>query len=234
MASKTFLTRLDDAVREYALFDHPFYKAWSSGSLRPSDLQEYARQYYHFEKTFPTFVSAVHSNTEDAETRHQLLLNLIEEEHGENNHPELWMRFAEAVGADRESVKNVTLFPEMRQLLDTMRDLTRNGSTIEGLAALYGYESQIPEISRSKIDGLIKHYGVTSDDGLSFFRVHEEADEIHSRAEREHLADLIASPEDEERAVVAAGAAAKAIYDMLTGIVTRCNIPTAATAGASV
>lgn len=223
MATPTFLARLDNAIGEHAVFHHPFYKGWSAGTLSMSDLQEYARQYYHFEKAFPTFVSGVHSNTEDPETRHQLLLNLIEEEHGENNHPELWLRFAESLGLDRAQVKNVELNAATGELLGTFRKLTRDGNTLQGLAALYAYESQIPENSRVKIDGLIRHYGITSDDGLSFFRVHEEADEIHSRAEREHLAGLIRTEKDEEQAIESAGIAAKAIYNMLTGIEEACK-----------
>jgi pyrroloquinoline-quinone synthase len=223
MATPSFLARLDNAIGEHAVFNHPFYKAWSSGMLSLSDIQEYAKQYYHFEKAFPTFVSGVHSNTEDPETRHQLLLNLIEEEHGENNHPELWLRFAESLGVDRDDVRNVELNEATKQLLATFRKLTRDGNTLEGLAALYAYESQIPENSRAKIDGLIRHYGITSDDGLSFFRVHEEADEIHSRAEREHLAGLIRTEQDEEQAIESARVASIAIYNMLTGIDEACK-----------
>jgi pyrroloquinoline-quinone synthase len=223
MATPSFLARLDNAIGEHAVYGHPFYKAWSNGTLTLSDIQEYAKQYYHFEKAFPTFVSGVHSNTEDPETRHQLLLNLIEEEHGENNHPELWLRFAESLGVEREDVRNVELNQATKDLLATFRRLTRDGNTLEGLAALYAYESQIPENSRAKIDGLIRHYGITSDDGLSFFRVHEEADEIHSRAEREHLAGLIRTELDEEQAITSARTAADAIYKMLTGIDEACK-----------
>jgi pyrroloquinoline-quinone synthase len=224
MASSSFLDRLDYAIKEHALYNHPFYKAWSAGKLSPADLQEYARQYYHFERSFPRFVSAVHSNTEDAETRHQLLLNLIEEEHGESNHPELWLRFADALGVDRDEVKNVELSDAMKQLLAEMRRLTRDGNTIQGLAALYAYESQIPENSRAKIEALIRYYGVTSDDGLSFFRVHEEADEIHSRAEREHLASIIKTEAEEDEAIEAARLTSKAIYEMLTGLAAHCKM----------
>lgn len=223
MATSSFLARLDSAIGEHAVSEHPFYKAWSAGKLSLADIQEYAKQYYHFEKSFPTFVSGVHSNTEDPETRHQLLLNLIEEEHGENNHPELWLRFAESLGVAREDVRSVELNPATKELLATFRKITRDGNTIQGLAALYAYESQIPESSRAKIDGLIRHYGITSDDGLSFFRVHEEADEIHSRAEREHLAGLIRTEQDEEQAIESARTASKVIYDMLTGIDEACK-----------
>ena len=49
-----------------------------------------------------------------------------------------------------------------------------------GLGALYAYERQTPEVSKSKIDGLKAHYGVTDDKSLQFFTVHMKADEWHS------------------------------------------------------
>jgi pyrroloquinoline-quinone synthase len=221
---QSFFNRLDAAVAEYSLLKHPFYQAWSAGTLTMETLQTYAGQYYQFEKRFPTFLSAVHSNTEDIRHRQQLLENLLEEERGEVNHPELWLRFAEAVGAERTLASRTDAFPETQNLIDTLRELTRNEDTLAGVAALYGYESQIPEISHTKIEGLTKHYGVTSDTGLAFFRVHEKADEIHRQAERDLLADLVSSPEDESRAIESARTVAKAFCHMLDGIVRECGV----------
>jgi pyrroloquinoline-quinone synthase len=220
---QTFFDRLDAAIAEYALLSHPFYQAWTAGTLTRETLQTYAEQYYQFEKRFPTFLSAVHSNTENTAHREQLLLNLMEEEQGHPNHPELWLQFAESVGADREKAKGAEAFPETQELVETLRAITRERDTLEGVAALYGYESQIPEISHTKIEGLTTHYGVTSEEGLAFFHVHEQADEIHRRAERDLMADLIRSREDEDRAIAAAQRVAIAFYRMLDGIVRECN-----------
>jgi len=224
MPSSNFFNRLDAAIAEYSLLKHPFYQAWNAGTLTRETLQEYAKQYYQFERAFPTFVSAVHSNTEDIAVRQQLLENLMEEERGEVNHPELWLRFADALGCDRTEVRSTTKYAETENLLATLKNLTRNTDTLEGVAALYGYESQIPEISTTKIDGLVKHYGVDTNEGLSFFRVHEKADEIHRTAERDLLATLITNEADEERAITAARESAKAFYGMLDGIVRECNV----------
>src|SRR5436190_22462807 len=94
----TFLTRLDEAIQEYSLLKHPFYQMWSEGTLTRETLQEYAKQYYQFENRFSRFVSQVHANTTDLDVRQQLLLNIEEEELGEENHPELWLRFSDALG----------------------------------------------------------------------------------------------------------------------------------------
>ena len=219
-----FITRLDSAIAEYSLLKHPFYQAWSAGTLNNETLQTYAGQYYQFEKRFPQFLSALHSKTESMAHRQQILLNLMEEEQGEVNHPELWLRFADSLGAPREESKNAASFPETNALIETLREATNTEDTLSGIAALYGYESQIPEISRTKIEGLTAHYGVTSDTGLSFFRVHEKADEIHRQAELDIMSELVRSAEDEERAIRSAQKVAKAFYQMLDGIVRECGV----------
>jgi pyrroloquinoline-quinone synthase len=52
------------------------------------------------------------------------------------------------------------------------------------VAALYAFEAQVPEIATTKIDGLRRHYGVSTAQGLAYFRVHEEADRMHRAAWR--------------------------------------------------
>ena len=63
-------------------------------------------------------------------------------------------------------------------------------SYAEGLASLYTYERQIPEIAETKIQGLKKFYGVNSEEGLEFFEAHKSADVVH-RAECEKLLDSL-------------------------------------------
>ncbi len=45
----------------------------------------------------PTYLSAVHARCENQLTRKQILSNLIDEEGGTPNHPELWLQFAERI-----------------------------------------------------------------------------------------------------------------------------------------
>ena len=52
----------------------------------------------------PRYLSSIHSNCEQIKTRQLLLENLNEEEKGKENHPELWMRFAEGMGNSRNDV----------------------------------------------------------------------------------------------------------------------------------
>ena len=93
-------------------------------------------------------------------------------------------------------------------------------TTAEGLAALYAYESQIPEICESKIDGLKKHYGFTDPEHYRYFSVHIEADRQHSASEREMLGEHVNS---ENFANVQASVARvlDALWNMLSGVCHR-------------
>ena len=153
------VSSLDQEVQQRHLLNHPFYQRWSAGELSRPELEEYARQYYHYALAFPTFLSGMHAHTEDMVIRQHLLENLIEEERGPENHPELWLRFCEALSLDRADVASGTPNAATRALIDSMRTFARSESLHEGLAALYAYESQIPAVAKAKIDGLAAWYG---------------------------------------------------------------------------
>src|SRR6185503_686401 len=152
--SSTFESRLRDAVMEYSMLKHPFYVAWTEGKLSKSVLAEYAKQYYAHVRAFPTYVSGVHSHCEDLSVRQELLENLIEEERGEENHPELWLRFAEGLGVAREDVRSAELLPATAASVKRFQSLTQSEDYREGLAALFAYESQIPGVAKTKREGL--------------------------------------------------------------------------------
>ena len=154
MSHSEFETALSEAVMEYSMLKHPFYVAWTEGKLSKEILSEYAKQYYAHVRAFPTYVSAVHSRCDDVVLRQQLLENLIEEERGTENHPELWLRFAESLGATREDVRNAELLSSTKDSVSRLKSLTQNEDYRTGLAALYAYESQVPDVARTKREGL--------------------------------------------------------------------------------
>ena len=214
------LDQIDSDIAEKHLLKHPFYLAWTRGELSKEALSDYAKQYYHHVAAFPTYLSTVHAKCDDQTTRKQLLSNLIDEEGGSPNHPELWLRFAESLGVEDVDVRNTEQRPETKNLIDTFRSVCRNGSTAEALAALYAYESQIPEICESKIDGLKKYYGFTNPEHYRYFSVHIEADKEHSAVERKMLADKIDNQNfGSVRASV--NRALDALWEMLTGVCRR-------------
>src|SRR5262245_26706659 len=145
MSATEFLEALDRLVEEKHLLKHPFYVLWTEGKLTIEDLRRYAIAYYPQVANFPRYVSGVHASCEDAALRQELLENLIEEERGERNHPALWRAFAASLGAAASDLASAPRTPEVGAAVAEFLTTTKVGSVAEGLAALYAYESQIPE-----------------------------------------------------------------------------------------
>jgi pyrroloquinoline-quinone synthase len=190
------LSRIDALLDQRHLLSHPFYTKWVAGTLPTGAIQEYARQYYAFESAFPQFLSSIHSRTEDRAARQTILDNLWDEEHGEENHVELWLRFAEGMGVSREDVTGATPNAATGDLVETYRRTAADGPIAAGLAAVHAYERQVPAVARAKIDGLRTHYGVDDARTLRFWEVHRTLDEEHSAGERAILEDAGRGEED--------------------------------------
>ena len=110
------LDQIDKDIAAKHLLKHPFYLAWTRGELSREALADYAQQYYQHVAAFPTYLSAIHANCDDQSTRKELLNNLIDEEAGSPNHPELWLNFAEGLGVSARDAQNAEKWPETKKL----------------------------------------------------------------------------------------------------------------------
>jgi pyrroloquinoline-quinone synthase len=189
----TTMAEIEREIAERHLLSHPFYKAWTAGTLPRPALLEYARQYFAFEVRLPRFLTALHARSEDRAVRTALLSNAWDEEHGERNHAELWLRFAESLGLTRDEVMGAAPNATTQALVDCYRDVAEKAPVAAGVAALYAYESQLPAVAEAKIAGLKEHYGFKDGEGTAFFEVHKSIDVDHAASERAILTDALAA-----------------------------------------
>lgn len=218
---QTLRAELESRIQGTHMLGHSFYTRWQVGELTREELQGYVKEYYPFEKEFSRFVSAVHSHCEDNEARQWLLENLVHEEQGTENHPELWLRFAEGLGVSREEMESHFHSDETEHLLRTFRKFTRCEEVIGGLAALYAYERQQPDVARQKIEGLKRFYDMDSERALAFFRAHQEVDVYHAETEINILEKLCKDQSARRVALEAASQTLDALYEFLTGVERR-------------
>ena len=220
-----FSKKLNKKLDQYHLLNHPFYKSWNEGKLTREIIKDYAEQYYQHVKAFPRYISATHSICEDIEKRKILLENLQDEENPNADHPKLWKNFALAMGADPDKIENVKREWFTNDMIENFFYQARK-SYAEGLASLYTYERQIPEIAETKIRGLKNFYGVTSKEGLEFFEAHKAADVIH-RKECEKLLDAL-TEEEKVKAEKASVLTARYLWNFLSGMSSKHNLQAAA------
>ena len=221
MTTQDFLSALDARIAQYDLLCHPYYKAWSAGELTRDNLRQYATDYYHHVAAFPTYLSALHSRLEDGPVRRSVLQNLCEEEIEGRPHSEMWLDFAEGMGAARRFVREQAPMAEIETLIAQFRRVARDGSTAKALAAFYAYESQIPRIAQEKAAGLTEWYGADNKTA-GYFKLHQTADVEHSRVWRELLAEQIASdPQHTDNALASAERIAQMLWQVLDGMQAR-------------
>ena len=123
--------------------------------------------------------------------------NLQEEEDPVAPHPKLWRDFAAAVGVEEEDITCCPSLPGTQAVVQKFREICGDRTVAEAIAALYAYESQVPEIATTKIEGLKKFYGVIQPEGLAYFAVHEETDKLHRAAWRNWLMEHADANEEE-------------------------------------
>jgi len=218
--STEFEARLKAILEQKSMLKHPFYVEWTQGKLPMEKMQEYARQYYHFEASFPRFLSAIHTRTESPSVRQSLLDNLWDEEHGARNHAALWLEFARATGVDPAEVLASRPNAETTALVEHFREVSANSPVAEALGTLFAYEGQVPAIAWQKIRGLTEHYGFEPRQ-FEFFSVHLVADLAHSGSEMQAIAEVSADDE-------AVLSAVEASCDRLLGFLDGCYAAAAA------
>src|SRR5580658_4489657 len=185
--SKTLLESLDILIEKYHLLKHPFYQAWTEGTLSKESLQVYAEQYYQHVRAFPENLKQLAGRAQGP-VKELIEENLAEELDPVAPHPMLWRQFGESLGVSHSAMADARPLPGIARLLDTFDEVTANGGMAQAVAMFYAYEAQVPEIATQKISGLKKFYDITEPRALAYFAVHEEADVRHRAAWRDWLA----------------------------------------------
>ena len=193
-----FFDRLETARERWNVLEHSFYVRWSAGALSRDELSFYAGEYRH------AVVALADAVRETGEQGHA-----AEEE----AHIELWDQFAEAVGAPRSSSPQ----PETERCVEAW---TAGRDTLESLVATYAIESGQPAISRTKLDGLVEHYGMNEGPATEYFALHAERDLEHAAQSRALIEERIDGA-DQERLLAVAEGALRGSWELLDGV-ERC------------
>ncbi len=221
-----FLNNLREKLKQYHLLSHDFYKHyWTEGKLKRDNLADYAKQYYWQERNFVECLE----NLKQKLTKNSPIYNVVEEnledEKGKQNektsHINLWLDFAKEFSVSKSDIESENMNIETRLLIETFKILVSD-SEESAIGTFYAYEYQIPEIAKSKIEGLIKHYNVSSQESLSFFRVHMISDVWHT----EQWESIINNFNEDQKEIFSNSAklASKALFTFLDGMMNKCKL----------
>lgn len=169
------IERIDYEIEKHSLLKHVFYQMWSEGKLTINHLQGYSKEYFQLVKVVPKFVENIFNVIADPSLKRAVGQNLKEE----SEHIEPWIMFSTAMGVQRNDLTSYKGENETNMAVSALSQLTER-SLEEAVAAMYAYEKELPKISKSKIDGLKKFYGVQSNEATKYLEIHEEVDLRHS------------------------------------------------------
>jgi pyrroloquinoline-quinone synthase len=164
---------------------HPLWLDLAAGKLDRARMKTFAVQFFLQVREFPRAVSAMHANCPFPEERMALAESVYEEETGRLSgcnepHPELFIRFGEALGLSRSDMTEGRPLPATRALIDWFELSTKQRSFIEAAAAInLAAEGQVPGAFGPMARRLQEHYGL-SREAVAFWDVHETADAEHS------------------------------------------------------
>ena len=205
------IERIDYEIEKHSLLKHVFYQMWSEGKLTINHLQGYSKEYFQLVKVVPKFVENIFNVIADPSLKRAVGQNLKEE----SEHIEPWIMFSTAMGIQRNDLASYKGENETNMAVSTLSQLTER-SLEEAVAAMYAYEKELPKISRSKIDGLKKFYGVQSNEATKYLEIHEEVDVRHSEVWKNILKTI--PEEKQERALNAAISSLEAQNKLLDSV----------------
>jgi pyrroloquinoline-quinone synthase len=218
MENSQVRSRIEETISRYDLLKHPFYQAWTAGELTTEDLRRYAQEYYHHVAAFPTYLSALHSRLADGPLRRSVLQNLCEEEIGGTAHSDLWLDFAEGMGAARDEVRQSYPSSSTRELIGTFRGIAAQSSPLAAMGAFYAYESQVARIAPLKAQGLKDHYAADAKTSY-YFALHASQDVHHARVWADRIEEGVRNGETSlDEVLPAVEQAAEALWNSLSGI----------------
>ncbi len=197
--------RLADAQRRCNVLEHPFYTRWSAGELTREELSWYAGEYRHAVVALAEATAATARAAEPA-VRAQIDEHAAEEA----EHIDLWDAFAHAVDADLEH-------EPAAETAECAAAWTAAGDALEGLVVLYAIESAQPAISRTKLEGLVDHYGLAEGPATEYFSLHSERDHEHAAQSRRLIEERLEDA-DEDRLVAVAETALRGNWTLLDGV----------------
>lgn len=185
--------QLNDILSARDLLQHPFYQAWSAGTLPADKLKLYAKEY-------GTFINLIQAGWESC---HEKDIAAIEGEHYI-----LWKDFSDSLGNGAIEAS----IDEVKGLTDACDRHFKDYAS--ALGALYAFEAQQPATATSKLKGLRDHYaGLQADE--TYFKVHVD-DEDEPALILQKMASL--SSEDQDLAIHACRNVADQLWNALSGI----------------
>jgi pyrroloquinoline-quinone synthase len=227
---ETTLAEIAEIHKSKPLFGHPLWTEWGAGTLSRKQLQECVKQVGIIPLHNHNYHGRLYVVCPDPKWRVRIAEVCYEEGTGRLyadgvSHHELYVKFAQAVGISREDLY-ATHYCSGAVAFKAYFSAICEKDFLEGVSAhMLAAEAPVPAHGSKRADALRTHYGL-SDDDVTFFSVHEVADDDHSGIGRELLSEFANTEEDFQRVLQTVGECLdmmKLMYDSIYDTVKAVN-----------
>ena len=185
--SKTIADHIHEDIKrpEHRYLGTTLVRLMTSGRLPKEALKDFALMRWSFQAHAEPKMMLSHAAFMRGEDVHHLLENTYDEimrPEDEGEHPGLWVRFAQNLGATDEELDDAARNP-IAEVIGFSRTLAYycRRSAAEGLGTWYADEAQLPESHGASALALRKFYQLY-DDTIEYFLEHVRADMEHTEA----------------------------------------------------
>jgi pyrroloquinoline-quinone synthase len=151
---------------------HPIHRLMHAGLLSRQQLQEWVRNRYYYQSRIPLKDALILSKSEDPTFRRTWIRRIRDQDGDEPGAGGLenWLRLAEGVGLDRNSVARFEgVLPAVRFACDAYLDLVRGRSLLEAVASSLT-EFFAPDLMSARIEAWTRHYPWVTAESLAYFK----------------------------------------------------------------
>ncbi len=191
--SKTKQVTLHGRMREIVL-THPaihndFLTRFSTGQVSDTEFDSFAREFFHFSRTFPAILANLLVNTPDEGEAFELT-KVLTSELGDGDpsrrHELLFRKFLRSVGIDPSSVISEPTKPSTNAYLNGLWRLYGGRDHVKALGASFGLENMAIPMWDQLLPGLrtIKRRKLHEMD-IEYFTFHRELESSHEDAMEE-------------------------------------------------
>ncbi len=182
-------TKMIKIVHSHPAVNNPFLTRFSNGQVSDKEFTDFAKEFFHFSRTFPAILASLLVNTADEAEAFELTKVLTSElGDGDPNmrHELLFRKFLRSIGIDPTKVIKSTMKRSTKTYLEGLNRLYGGRDHAKALGASFGLENMAIPMWDQLIPGLrkIKSKKIPGMD-IEYFTFHRELEGTHEDAMEE-------------------------------------------------
>lgn len=181
--------RMRDLVVRHPAVHNDFLTRFSRGDVTDKEFENFAKEFFHFSRTFPAILANLLVNTPDEAEAFELT-KVLTSELGDGDpslrHELLFRKFLRSVGVDPHKAITDPMRPRTKEYLDGLWILYGGRDHAEALGASFGLENMAIPMWDQLLPGLrlIKEKRLRNMD-IEYFTFHRELESTHEDAMEE-------------------------------------------------